>query len=163
MKTKNQDSTHAVAKMRDAATIQTTSGYVPIVGIPGDPEFPAPGDNSSTTTYTVSAIEGSAPAAAMGKKEKTKGYSVKADAVKQQYLDEATGQWTTIAGPSGLPFSLNVTAGGTESVSKDEQFLVEVTNQPNHTTSKTRVVVEYTVTVGAVTKSFKVTVVRPKF
>jgi hypothetical protein len=162
-KSETSKSDFAVVQTDDMKVAPTTSGYVPIVGTPTDPELAAPGDGSSMTEYTVSAIQlpGSA---STGSRRPTTGYSISVDTITQEYLDPLSGKWIPIGDTTGLPFALNVTAGGSATtVTDDQQFVVQVTNLPNYPTYDARVVVEYTLASGGVSSKVQVTVTRPKF
>jgi len=168
MKTKQEESTHATVTMGDdSANIQTTSGYVPIVGTPTEPTLPASPDGASTTEFTISTLDPIAPASSPGngKKDKTKAFPITITEIAQQSYDALTNTWTNIpSSETNLPFKLNIVASSSPvSVTKDEQFVVMVTNTPHYETVNVRVVIDFKVGSGVEAKDGKVTVSRAAF
>ncbi|MEX2244518.1 MAG: hypothetical protein WD716_11805 [Fimbriimonadaceae bacterium] len=168
MRTKQDESTHATVTMDDDSTnIQTTSGYVPIVGTPTEPTIPAQPDGASTTEFTISTLDPIAPASSPGtaKKDKTKAFPITITGIVQQSYVAATNTWTDIpSSEPNPPFTLNIAVSSSPvNVTKDEQFVVLVTNTPNYSTVKVRVLIDFTVGTGAEAKDCQVIVSRAAF
>jgi hypothetical protein len=168
MRTTQEDSTHATVTMGDDSTnIQTTSGYVPIVGTPTEPTLPAPPDGASTTEFTISTLDPIAPASSPGngKSDKTKAFPITITGIVQQSYVAATSTWTDIpSSEPNPPFTLNIVVSSSPvNVTKDEQFVVLVTNTPNYSTVDVRVLIGFTVGTGAGAENGQVIVSRAAF
>jgi hypothetical protein len=104
----------------------TTSGYVPVVGVPDSPTVPVSSTNSAETKFTVSSLEPPPPAHTAARSEKTKACQVNFTD-ETQYLQNAGGGWDKVTS-APFPFILNFALNTPTSIANNEQLAASITN-----------------------------------
>jgi len=127
-------------KYDDGGKSGGTSGYDPIVGLPGSPTIPLPPAPGSTSDFTISAVDETAKVATG--RGQTHEFDLTFTAVDQAIL--RGGQWVPVT-TAPFPFSHQVPLQQAIHVMANQQYVFSVQHNGNYPGNfPARIVFEYT-------------------